>query len=69
MTNNSRRDERGRNAVTRLAGGGKPNHTTYSQGGIRRSFDSDRGENVRNDHFAENGERGRSVDRGPLPER
>ena len=66
---NNRRGRDDRIAVTRLAHDGRPDHTTYSYGGIRRSFDSDKGENVRNDHFAENGERGRSVDRGPFPER
>lgn len=44
----------GRIAKTRLANNGYPDHTTYSIGGIRRSFDSDKGENIRNDHFSEN---------------
>ena len=69
MSDSNRSDRVDRIAVTRLGRDGEPDHTTYSQGGIRRSFNSDKGENVRNDHFAENGERGRSVDRGPLPER
>lgn len=52
-------------AVTRLAHDGKPDHTTYSIGGLRRSFDSDKGQNVRNDHFAENGVKGSAVQREP----
>lgn len=50
-------------AVTRRGSGGKPDHTTYSlKSGLRRSFDHDKGKNVRNDHFSE-GELGTSVDR------
>ncbi len=59
-----------KNAVTRLAHDGKPDHTTYSYDGLRRSFDSDKGLNPRNDHFAENGPskfRGPSVNRPEIP--
>ena len=45
----------GKNAKTDLARDGEPDHTTYSYEGLRRSFDSDKGENVRNDHYKENG--------------
>lgn len=48
---------KGKNAKTDLGRDGKPDHTTYSYGGLRRSFDSDKGENVRNDHYKENGSR------------
>lgn len=52
----------GKIAKTDLARDGKPDHTTYSYGGIRRSYDSDKGENRRNEHYAENGEKGSAVE-------
>ena len=45
----------GKIAKTDLAKDGKPDHTTYSYGGVRRSYDSDKGDNRRNEHYAENG--------------
>lgn len=50
-------------AKTRLANNGHPDHTTYSYGGLTRSFDSDKGENVRHDHIHPTGDRGDSKDR------
>ena len=54
-------------AITRLANNGHPDHTTFSIGTLRRSFDSNKGQNVRNDHFAEEGpkkDRNKAVKRG-----
>lgn len=51
----------GKIAVTHLAHDGKPDHTVYSYGGLRRSFDTDKGLNFRNEHYAENGVRGSAV--------
>lgn len=45
----------GKIAKTDLGRDGKPDHTTYSYGGLRRSFNSDKGENIRDDHYHENG--------------
>lgn len=50
-------------AKTRLANNGHPDHTSYSYDGLTRSFDSDKGENVRNDHIHPTGERGDSENR------
>ncbi len=51
-------------AVTHLNYRGQGHqHTTYSlRSGLRRSYDHDKGENIRNDHFSE-GPLGTSVDR------
>ena len=51
----------GKIAVTQLGNNGLPDHTTFSAGGIRRSFDSDQGMNICNEHLAINGERGSAV--------
>jgi len=59
-------DKPGKIAKTDLARDGKPDHTTYSSGGLRRSYDSDKGENRRNEHYAENGPKANPVEpKGP----
>ena len=60
-------DYPGRIAVTHLGKNGLPDHTVYSYGGLRRSFDSNKGQNIRNEHYTENGVKGSAVTPTPPP--